>query len=173
MSVSGREMPSTYIDFTFYTLQSDIYAFRSGSFLVVDHVFAIGAYIRSTRLSSQRKPTESESMMGSEDPVLPNTGIAAYPWGEIVDVCAGHEGFTRLQLEFNDRGDLVQLVEVHRAVLGKLGDRLGLYYLSGYRKIAVDFETLADLGGMRFPSSPQRRHAYWSLYRCMGSWLHR
>lgn len=92
------------------------------------------------------QPTTEPSNVGH-----PSNGLhshTAYPWAEIVALCAAQPGFVRLQLGCGSLDHLVQFMEAERAAFGKLHGRIALFYYAkdgGLR--AADFETLADLGG--------------------------
>lgn len=105
--------------------------------IVVDHISVLCACTSFNRESS----TAGRSSSG-----LPNS--VAYPWAEIVGLCAAQTGFIRLQLEFESHDHLVQFMEAQRAALDKLNGRIALFYWANnwsYR--AADFVSLADVGG--------------------------
>lgn len=68
----------------------------------------------------------------------------AYPWEEIVELCAAQEGFMQLQLEFGSRDHLVRFMEARRVALAKLAGRVSLFYAKEGEIHAADFETLAE-----------------------------
>lgn len=80
--------------------------------------------------------------------------ITAYPLENIVSLLLGMESFLRLQVELPTYEDLVRFMRERRAVLAKLGDKVGLYHRTkgyaapGTEIRAVDFESLKDIGGM-------------------------
>lgn len=71
-----------------------------------------------------------------------------YPWEDIVGLCAGYEGFMRLQLTFGSYDDMAQFMQAQRTALTKLDGRIRLF--SGQypsRVVAIDFDTLRVLPG--------------------------
>lgn len=123
------------IELTFYGPRVAIPATDDGNSLSVDCISALCVHIKQRKFS-----TAGHSTSGALN--------QSYPWAEVVGLCATHTGFMQLQLEFESYDGLVQFMEAHRAALGKLADRIALFYWAkdgGFR--AADFETLADLGG--------------------------
>ncbi len=106
--------------------------------VVIDSISILSARIHA---QSTTKP----SNVGPSSNKLPGSIVS--PWQEIVGLCAVQPGFMRLQLEFDSHDHLVQFIEAQRAALGKLDGRVALFYETGLRMRAADFETLADLGG--------------------------
>lgn len=75
--------------------------------------------------------------------------VIAYPWEDIVGICAGQERFMRLQLRFRSHVHLAQFMQAQRATLSKLNGRIGLFYYQSKSRctVAADFETLRELPG--------------------------
>lgn len=112
----------------------------AGEPTIVDHIAVMCVSIKSLEVSySQHEASTYISRV-----------VTAYPWKDIANLCAGHEGFTQLQLHFTSRDDLIHFMETRRAVLAGLAGRISVFYRAeeDYKLHAADYATLADIGGM-------------------------
>ncbi len=117
----------------------------SGSILTVEHIsiLCINVYNVST---DPEVPSESAS---GNSPTSGMQDAITYPWEDIVGLCAGHEGFMRLQLTFGSYDDMAQFMQAQRAALTKLDGRICLFNgrYPSRRVVAIDFDTLRVLPG--------------------------
>lgn len=113
----------------------------SDSILTVEHISILCITVYAVSDWSSTSSPSGDSSTGRQHVV------STYPWEDIVGICAGQEGFVRLQLMFQNRTFLVQFMQTQRAALAKLNGRIRLFYEGDGSRLAADFETLNALPG--------------------------
>lgn len=136
------------ISLAFYKSHVEISGTNVNDSIVVDHISIICAQIKYFRSS---------------------IGVrVAFPWEEVVRLCAAQPAFTRLQLLFLSHDQLVQFMETQRAALDMLNGRISIFYNAKTGTRAADYETLADIGGTHVLLYLERSLLN-TCYRCEGA----
>lgn len=135
--------PYPFVIFGFYAAQSTTDLLETDHPVIVDHISALCVSIECG--SGGQSDPEEGAVSGVQT-------IAALPWEEVLEICAAQNRFTQLQLQFSHRDHLIEFMDVCRAAFTKLDGRIRLFHrmgrLSNYDWCFVDYESLAELGGM-------------------------
>ncbi|KAI0797290.1 hypothetical protein BC629DRAFT_1592334 [Irpex lacteus] len=152
LHISGARPDAMCFDLFFRFCHADPVG-GSDSILTVEHISILCITVYAVSDWSSTSSPSGDSSTGRQHVV------STYPWEDIVGICAGQEGFVRLQLMFQNRTFLVQFMQTQRAALAKLNGRIRLFYEGDGSRLAADFETLNAL-----PGDAKRDHGYIHSY---------
>ncbi|KAI0825597.1 hypothetical protein BC629DRAFT_1434219 [Irpex lacteus] len=121
------------VSFAFFTAKAQADSEGSGGIIVLDHVSVICAFAepcdRRESLSARGSSTEARDM-------------SSYFWEDMINVCAGQDGFMRLQLHFASYEDLIRFKQarVKHASVHKLERYIDVFCGETYHRADVEVD---------------------------------